>query len=309
MKTAFVLSGGSVRGAFQVGVIQALIERGVTPDYVVGTSAGALNGALLCYFAGESYRQNGNVDWNEVSAKMILFWTMNVTKPEDLSIRRRGVSLIWQSARKRFKGLTDATPLRTLIDSTFPEAVNFQESPVDLEVCAVNFTSGKEVYASRTEFGFREYLKASSAIPVVMQEVMIGSETFFDGGLRELKPVRRALKRKGVERVIVISCYPEELPVPSKKTTGNLMDLFERLMDIVLNEIMMNDIGKAKEINDYLNSAGEAITPAHLIGKRNVDVQLIQPRRSLNVPLSDFDSEDISRMIQNGYYHGKSCPI
>jgi NTE family protein len=44
---AFVLSGGASLGAIQVGMLRALYERGISPDLIVGTSAGALNGAYI----------------------------------------------------------------------------------------------------------------------------------------------------------------------------------------------------------------------------------------------------------------------
>ena len=47
MTTAFVLGGGGHLGAHQVGMLQAVIERGIRPDFIVGTSIGALNGAVL----------------------------------------------------------------------------------------------------------------------------------------------------------------------------------------------------------------------------------------------------------------------
>ena len=47
MKTAFVLGGGGVLGAVEVGMLRALLERDVIPDLVLGTSVGALNGALV----------------------------------------------------------------------------------------------------------------------------------------------------------------------------------------------------------------------------------------------------------------------
>src|SRR5688572_29072081 len=46
-ETAFVLGGGGVLGAGEVGMLRALLEAGVVPDLVVGTSVGALNGAFL----------------------------------------------------------------------------------------------------------------------------------------------------------------------------------------------------------------------------------------------------------------------
>ena len=47
MTTAFVLGGGGVLGAVEVGMLRALLERDVRPDLVLGTSVGALNGALV----------------------------------------------------------------------------------------------------------------------------------------------------------------------------------------------------------------------------------------------------------------------
>src|SRR5438105_14955871 len=48
-RTAFVLSGGGNQGVSQVGMLRALIERGIVPDVVIGTSAGALHGAGVAY--------------------------------------------------------------------------------------------------------------------------------------------------------------------------------------------------------------------------------------------------------------------
>jgi len=46
-RTAFALSGGASLGAIQVGMLRALYERGIAPDLIVGTSAGAMNGAFI----------------------------------------------------------------------------------------------------------------------------------------------------------------------------------------------------------------------------------------------------------------------
>jgi NTE family protein len=45
-RTAFVLAGGAALGAMQAGMVHALCKRGITPDLLIGTSAGALNGSL-----------------------------------------------------------------------------------------------------------------------------------------------------------------------------------------------------------------------------------------------------------------------
>jgi len=51
-RTAFAISGGGARGAAQVGMLRALIERDITPDFVVGVSIGAWNGAWLAHRPG-----------------------------------------------------------------------------------------------------------------------------------------------------------------------------------------------------------------------------------------------------------------
>ena len=56
MKTAFVLGGGGVLGAYEVGMLRALSEAGITPDVVVGTSVGAINAAWVAGRASTSIR-------------------------------------------------------------------------------------------------------------------------------------------------------------------------------------------------------------------------------------------------------------
>ncbi len=47
MTTAFVLSGGGIRGPLQVGALRSLLEHGINPDFFVGTSAGSINSAFM----------------------------------------------------------------------------------------------------------------------------------------------------------------------------------------------------------------------------------------------------------------------
>jgi predicted acylesterase/phospholipase RssA len=49
-KMVYVLSGGAASGLCHLGMIEALEKRGIRPDFIIGTSAGALFGALYCHF-------------------------------------------------------------------------------------------------------------------------------------------------------------------------------------------------------------------------------------------------------------------
>ena len=64
MKTAFVLGGGGVLGAHEVGMLRALSQAGIAPDLVVGTSVGAINGVFVAADpAGGAVRRLANGDW------------------------------------------------------------------------------------------------------------------------------------------------------------------------------------------------------------------------------------------------------
>jgi NTE family protein len=72
MSTAFVLSGGASLGAIQVGMLEALYEREISPDLIVGTSAGALNGAFIASRPPtvETARQLGGI-WRGLSRSQV----------------------------------------------------------------------------------------------------------------------------------------------------------------------------------------------------------------------------------------------
>src|SRR5688500_10723366 len=67
MTTAFVLGGGGVLGAVEVGMLRALFERGIAPDLVLGTSVGALNGAMVARDPSPAVIDRLTELWLEVS--------------------------------------------------------------------------------------------------------------------------------------------------------------------------------------------------------------------------------------------------
>jgi len=61
-----VLQGGGALGAYQVGVYQALHEAGIEPDWVIGTSIGAINAALICGNRPEHRLDRVNAFWRQL---------------------------------------------------------------------------------------------------------------------------------------------------------------------------------------------------------------------------------------------------
>src|SRR5712691_5902166 len=70
-KTAFAISGGGARGAAQVGMLRALIERDITPDMIVGVSIGAWNGAWLAYRPDLEWVKQLEQVWRQVNRRTL----------------------------------------------------------------------------------------------------------------------------------------------------------------------------------------------------------------------------------------------
>lgn len=174
-KTAFVLGGGGILGAHEVGMLRALAESSLVPDMVLGTSIGAVNGA---FFAADP--TPGGVErlielWQDlnaasVSAGMIL---RRVT-----TLARSGTHLeSLESARAR---LAEALP----VDRVEKLRVRFQCVAASIERAAEHwFDHGP----------LADVVLASSAVPGILPPVKIGDEHYIDGGIVNSIPVARAV--------------------------------------------------------------------------------------------------------------------
>jgi NTE family protein len=173
--TAFVLGGGGLLGAGEVGMLRALLESGVRPDLVVGTSIGAVNGAAVA--ADPTLRAVAALVevWRQVSDSDLFSGS---------ALRR-----VRHLARTRTH-VHPNEPLRDLLVGQFGErriedlVVPFQCVAASIERAAEHwFTSGPLV----------EAVLASAAVPGMLPPVRIGDEHFLDGGLVHSIPVGRAV--------------------------------------------------------------------------------------------------------------------
>jgi NTE family protein len=176
MTTAFVLSGGGSLGAVQVGMLQALAARGVAPDLLVGTSAGALNAGYLAGhgMSHESLDELANV-WG--------------------GLRRRDVFPL-QAARLaaaavgRTPSLCSSGPLRHLIEQrlTFER---LEDAAIPLHVVGTDVRTGEEVLLSAGDAV--DAILASAAIPAVFPSVRIGDRDLVDGGVADNAAISQAV--------------------------------------------------------------------------------------------------------------------
>jgi NTE family protein len=288
---ALVLGGGSMKGAFQVGVIQAVIENGFNPEMIYGISVGALNSTYLAHEANKQLNETGEIKWEHVSRKLLEFWVKNITQPNDISTLRSRVSLGVNTLMSRFDGLLDTAPLHNLINRTIDLEV-LKNDAVKLKVGAVNIESGAIKYVTPDNPNFLDYVRASSAIPMLMPGIQIEGNLYLDGGMRDVIPVRQAIE-DGATEIVIVACHSPHLYQPEGLNARNLITLIERIRDITINEVA----------NSNINWAESAADRAVLRGKP-MKVTVIRPPYPLILDLQRFKSEDISRLIIEGYKTG-----
>jgi NTE family protein len=194
---AFVLGGGGVLGAAEVGMARALLEAGVHPDLVCGTSVGAINGAAIAADPTPEGAQHLLGIWDALAQEGVL----------DGSVIRR----VGEVVRRR-TSLHGSGALRRMLRDRLP-AHTFEDLAVPFECVAASIERAREHWFSTGDL--IEPVLASCALPGVFPPVRIGDEHFFDGGLVNSIPLDRAVAL-GAETVWVLHVgrLEEELAAP-----------------------------------------------------------------------------------------------
>jgi NTE family protein len=196
--TAFVLGGGGLLGAHEVGMLRALAEAGVRPDIVVGTSIGAVNGAFVA--AGPDRAAELLTDlWQGDSLGVVFSETV---LGRAVRLMRSGTHL--HAIEPLHKLLTDKLPASDFTDLALP----FYCVAASIEHATARwFSSGPLVPA----------VMASCAVPGLLPPVEIDGEHYFDGGLVHSIPVGRAVALgASIVYVLHVGRIESLLPVPAR---------------------------------------------------------------------------------------------
>ncbi len=190
MKLGFIDVGGGTRGIYGAGVFDYFLEEGFTCDYFVGVSAGAANGAS--FLADQAYR--------------------NYRFYNDYAFRKDYMSL-----RNFIKdgSYVDLEYIYSFLSNSDGEdPLDFEKllaNPSEFEIVATRADTGMPKYFTKKDLKSNDYspIKASCCLPVMNKPYQIGDIGYFDGGISDPIPYRRAFE-KGCDKLVVILTRPKD---------------------------------------------------------------------------------------------------
>ncbi|MDQ6857236.1 MAG: patatin-like phospholipase family protein [Candidatus Dormibacteraeota bacterium] len=156
-------------------MLRALLERGVQPDVIVGTSIGAINGAAIAARPNADGVADLAQLWREVTASGVFAGSM--------------IKRVTTLARTR-TNLHSNTGLRRLLEKHLPVR-KIEDLPVRFECVAASIEAAAEHWFTRGSIV--DAVLASAAVPGILPPVAIGGEHFIDGGIVNSIPVGRAI--------------------------------------------------------------------------------------------------------------------
>ncbi|MBK7245758.1 MAG: patatin-like phospholipase family protein [Saprospiraceae bacterium] len=214
MKIGLVLSGGGARGAFHIGVLQALEEANIKPDIISGTSVGAIIGCL--YSAGVS--------------PATMLDTLLKTKWYDFF-----------SIKYPKNGISDLKYVHEMLEQFIP-INDFSSLHIPLYITATNLNSGKlEIFNSGEIY---KRVVASCAVPLVFRPVEMNESIYLDGGILLNLPVQPI--REFCDQIIAVNLMP--IGVSSNDKLNGYFNLISRVLELSVD----NHTTAQKKLTDVL---------------------------------------------------------
>ncbi len=256
-----VLQGGGALGAYQAGVYQALHEAGLEPDWVIGTSIGAINASLIA----------GNKPEHRL-AKLEAFWNRVVHNPAlDIAASIPGIGRAWSNWMTVTTGIPaffKPNPLAFLgqhvalpvdaagyysthpLEETLSDLVDFPAingGPTRLTVGAANIQTGEMRYfdSRDTKLTVR-HVMASGALPPAFPAVRIDGELYWDGGIVSNTPVEAVFDDNPRRNSLVFAVHMWNPDGPEPDT---IREVFNRQKDVQYCSRAVSQIKRQKQIH------------------------------------------------------------
>ena len=284
IKIGLVVEGGGMKCAYNAGILDAFLDHNITFDYCIGVSAGS--GNLASYLAGQRGR-NLRFFTDHIHSSSY-FGLKSLLKTGDLF----GLKYIYGELTRR----DGKDPL------DFPALM---KNPMEYEAVVTNALTGKPEYYGKERMKQDDYrlIMASSAIPVACHPVELNGVPYFDGGLTDAIPVRRALEQGCQKLVVILSKNRDYVRKPqgmralyrwSCRKYPNIVKAIEG-RHIAYNQNMQDVFALEREGTAFVFAASEPIQ----VGTYSMKEE--EERKLYDLGLRDFDArkEDLLKFLSS----------
>lgn len=246
-RVALLLQGGGALGTYQLGVFEALTEAGYVPDWVCGTSIGAIQSAIIAGNPPEHRLDRLHAFWERIS------WPQPVPLPSPEHPMRQPMNIAyamasamvgqpgfyaphagwpwfwWGVDSKPANGFYDTTPLReTLLEMVDFDRLN--DGPMRVSLGAVDVETGRHKFFDSRDIRLDvRHVMASAALPPSFPSVEIDGRHYWDGGILSNTPLDVVLD--DVPRRSTL-CFMVDLFDPAGQTPRSLDEVEDRRKDI-----------------------------------------------------------------------------
>jgi NTE family protein len=233
-KTAFVLSGAGNRGPLEVGALRALAEAGLQPDLIVGTSAGAINGAYVACHGVSPETVDTMADlWRSVDTKAI--YPGNVA------------AIAWRLVQGA-DSLFSSAGMRRIIEDNLPAGVTtFEDLLIPLFVTAVDLISARLfLFGDEGRASLIDAVVASASVPGIHPPVLYQGLQLVDGGVLANVPASIAMERGATEIYAINAGYGGARTGPVR----GIQEVLEQTINTMISQSLLLDLEQAAANED-----------------------------------------------------------
>jgi len=260
-QVVLVLQGGGALGAYQLGVYEAMHDAGIEPDWVIGTSIGAINAALIAGNAPEDRLDRLRAFWGHVEQQTPMAgpmdWLGMGNLLANMTTVMRGIPAFFEPNLAALRGSRAAVgveraayystePLRDTL-SALVDFERLRTGPTRLTVGAVNACSGEMRYFdSRDEVLAVDHIMASGALPPAFPAVRIDGQPYWDGGIYSNTPIEAVLddKPRRDSLIFAVNVWHQTGPEPE-----SIWQVMGRQKDIQFASRADSHIARQKQIH------------------------------------------------------------
>ncbi|MGE3318143.1 MAG: patatin-like phospholipase family protein [Candidatus Berkiella sp.] len=241
----YLLQGGGALGAYQVGVCESLINHHCAPDWLIGTSIGGINAAILAGNKPEDRIDKLKAFWQKISTPSLpdIFpitkrwhkWQNLLSSENAILFGQNGFFKLRMGNPFIQYGSPDNVSFydTSILRATLEEFIDFElinQQKVRLTLGAVCVEDGEFIHFDNTERVIGpEHIMAASALPPGFPAVKIGEKHYWDGGLSCNTPLKIIFEEKVPRKLL---CFMVDLFARTAEWPTTMMDVLKRKKDL-----------------------------------------------------------------------------